>query len=67
MDFLKLVAEFAVCINFLEGLERDYVGHGLRHRSPSEKNYHQVRCIGELCIFPSEEQVGTPDRACSSH
>jgi len=55
----KLVTEFSVYVNFLEGLERDYVGHGLRHRSPSEENYYQIRCVGELCVFPSEEQVGS--------
>ena len=27
----KLVTEFSVYVDFLEGLERDYVGHGLRH------------------------------------
>ena len=55
----KLVTEFSVYVNFLEGLERDYVGHGLRHRSPSEENYYQIRCVSELCVFPSKEQVGS--------
>jgi hypothetical protein len=55
----KLVAQFAVCVDVLEGLERDYVGYGLRHRPPSEKNHHQIRCVRQLCVFPSEEQVGT--------
>jgi hypothetical protein len=27
----KLVTEFSVYVNFVEGLERDYVGHGLRY------------------------------------
>ncbi len=56
---LKLVTELSVCVNFLEGLECDYVGHGLRHRPPSEENDHQIRCVGELCFFPPEEQVGS--------
>jgi hypothetical protein len=59
MVFKKLVAEFAVCVDVLKGLERDCVGHGFRHRPPSEENYHPIRCLCELCFFPSEEQVGT--------
>lgn len=55
----KLVAEFAVCVDVLKGLERDCVGHGLRHRPSSEENYHPIRCLCELCFVPSEEQVGT--------
>ena len=51
----KLVTEFSVYVDFVEGLERDYVGHGLRHRPPSEEHYHQIRCVGELCVFSSEE------------
>ena len=57
----KLVTEFSVCVDLLEGLERDYVGHGVRHRPPSEENYHQIRRVRELCFFPSEEQVGSLD------
>lgn len=63
----KLVTEFSVCVDFLEGLERDHVGHGVRHRPPSEENYHQIRCVRELCFFPSEEQVGSLDYASRSH
>ena len=63
----KLVTEFSVYVNVLQGLECDYVGHGLRHRPPSEENYHQIRCVGELCIFPSEEQVGSLVYTSCSH
>jgi hypothetical protein len=63
----KLVTEFSVCVDFLEGLERDYVGHGLRHRPPSEENYRQIRCLCELCFLPSEKQVGSLDYAPCSH
>ena len=63
----KLVTEFSVCVDFLEGLERDYVGHGLRHRPPSEENYHQIRCVCELGFFPSEEQVSSLDHASYSY
>jgi hypothetical protein len=63
----KLVTKFSVCVNFLEGLERDYVGHGLRHRPPSEENHHQVRCLCELCFVPSEKQVRSSDNTSCSH
>lgn len=63
----KLVTEFSVYVNFLEGLERDYMGHGLRHRPASEENYHQIRCVSELCVFPSEEQVSPLVYASCSH
>lgn len=63
----KLVTEFSVYVDFLEGLERDHVGHGFRHRPPSEENYHQIRCVGELCVIPPEEQVGSLVYASCSH
>lgn len=43
------------------------MGHGFRHRPPSEENYHQIRCVGELCVIPSEEQVGSLVYASCSH
>lgn len=53
VEFAQLVAEFAVCLDVFEGLERHFVGSGLRNRPPAKIRDAPLRLTSAVRLLPS--------------